>query len=290
VLVVILRVTQSPAEDFFLLAAELIVGLYVLALLLGFRLTGPYIIMISKMLANDVAKFLIIFFLLLWTFGTATYVMVDATYDPSFEGPGFNFPVFDMWWERIQLLGLSTLGQVSFDGFNQDARVSYAPISSLLYLAYIIVVTICLLNLLIAMMGNTMNAVAARANEEWHLAYAQIIMSIEGEMTPSDRANPAIKYWTNIDKERFLQIQGPYLLSYYNDNKEGDQSKDPVALNEKTLDANGDGIVSRNEMKSFMETSLLSNFADTQKRLIREALQESRLSAAEARDRLGPQS
>jgi len=294
VLVVILRCAQSSAEDFFLMLAILICGFYMLALLLGFRLTGPYIIMISKMLANDVAKFLIIFGFILWSYSTACYVMVDASVDSSMNqlgiGTGPEPAPFEAWWVRVQFLGLSTMGQVSFDAFNNQVHQDYTPISSLLYLGYLISVTICLLNLLIAMMGNTMNAVADRANEEWHLAYAQIIMSIEAEMTPKDRADESIKYWTNIGSERFLQIQGPYLLSYYNDNKEADVAK-ATGLNENVLDANGDGVVSRAEMKTYMENTVLSGFAEQQRRIIREAILESRgAGALDPSSRLGPQS
>ena len=40
-----------------------------------------------------------------------------------------------------------------------------------------------------------------------HLERARIVFAIENEMTTEERNLPTNKYWTNIDDERYLQVE-----------------------------------------------------------------------------------
>lgn len=82
----------------------------------------------------------------------------------------------------------------------------YRSLSIFLLVSYIVVVSLCLLNLLIAMMGDTYSKVSEDAENQWHLERARVIMAIENEMTTEERKNPRNKYFVEIAGERYLQI------------------------------------------------------------------------------------
>ena len=92
-----------------------------------------------------------------------------------------------------------------------------------LMITFIVVVSILLLNLLIAMMGDTYaryasffylgvwllnvaRSISQEADKRWHLEWARIIFSVENEMGEYERLHPENKYWTNIDGKRYLQV------------------------------------------------------------------------------------
>lgn len=113
------------------------------------------------------------------------------------------------------------LGDFDLDSYTET---SYKYISVSLLIFYIIVVTILLLNLLIAMMGDTYGNVIEGATQIWqrrcfdrlkfsfgyffrHLERARIVFAIENEMSTEERNFPTNKYWTNVDDERYLQVE-----------------------------------------------------------------------------------
>jgi hypothetical protein len=55
-------------------------------------------------------------------------------------------------------------------------------------------------------MGDTYGHVNDRATQSWWLERARIIFAIEHEMGDDERGKPANKYWTTIDRKRFLQV------------------------------------------------------------------------------------
>lgn len=91
-------------------------------------------------------------------------------------------------------------------GSQGELETKYRSLSVFLLVGYIVVVSICLLNLLIAMMGDTYTKVSTNAENKWRLERARVIMSIENEMTMADRQHPRNKYFVQIGLERFIHI------------------------------------------------------------------------------------
>jgi len=195
--------------NFFVSVALLFAWGYTLALLMGFELTGPFVIMIYKMIMSDIARFLIIYLVILVGYSTAFFAIAN----PVEVGSVWN----KMFYDHVYNLFTVLLGNTDFVGFNAtiDVSSSYVGFSSLLLLTYIIIITILLLNMLIAMMGDTFNTVKEQSHEEWHLAYAQIIFSIESERpdsfwtdkNPDGNMKNFEPYWTVISAKRYLQVQ-----------------------------------------------------------------------------------
>ncbi len=98
------------------------------------------------------------------------------------------------------------------------------PLASVtLLIFYVVVVTILLLNLLIAMMGDTYADVKKSAKKLWfvfllmcvcvsnsifrHLERARIALDVENGMATSERKLAVNKYWVDVQGERYLQVE-----------------------------------------------------------------------------------
>jgi len=273
---------------FFVALACAVSWIYTLSLLLGFNLTGPFVIMIYKMLSSDVARFIIIYLIILVGYSVAIFALED----PVPWGTEFR----DIFYGRVYPLMMTMLGGVDFDNFplntmaifpdppvGTPVRSNYIPFSTLLYLSYVILITILLLNLLIAMMGNTFGAVKERSREEWHMAYAQIIFSLESELPESfwNDKDAFVPYWVTIDNKRFLQVDEDNSEAYIAGIAQRVKESEEEVV--KLFDVNGDGVVSREEMQLGLE------------KLAQSGLELGRQDSREQKhvvsaDQLGPQS
>jgi len=231
------------ASGFFIAVAVLFGWGYTLSLLLGFKLTGPFVIMVYKMIVTDVARYITIYLVILIGYSAAFYAIAN----PKEWGKGEWNGIF---YEQAYVLFLSMLGGVDFESINAVTRDEYTWLSSILLLTYVIVITILLLNLLIAMMGDTFGEIKERAEEEWHMAYAQIIFSIESELGDDYFKPEKVKfepYWTMIGGKRFLQVQ-EVSETWYTDMAKNDSGETVEELLKK-FDVNSDGVISFEEFQ-----------------------------------------
>ena len=128
--VLLLSLAGSHRVRMVLGLASMVGWSYMFFFLLAFRMTGPMSVMIWSMLTSDVFRFLTVFAVFLLAFAQSFYVL--------FDGDGFAGFV-----TSVQRCFLCMLGDFDFDDY------SHSPFS---LLTYVVVVTILLLNLLIAMM------------------------------------------------------------------------------------------------------------------------------------------
>ncbi|CAF4952987.1 unnamed protein product, partial [Rotaria sp. Silwood1] len=142
-----LRLFDMQHETVILAVTSLLGWSYMFFFTMPFRFTGPFVIMIYKMLFNDVLRF---------------YYYT--------KGP-------------------------------------YPLAGALLLILYVVVISILLLNLLIAMMGDTYTDVKKRAKKLWHLERARIALNIESRMSTSKRQLNINKYWVDVQGERYLQVE-----------------------------------------------------------------------------------
>lgn len=190
---------KSPFERLFLGAASFIGYAYLFFFLLAWKMTGPMVIMVYEMLNKDVLRFCVVYSVFLIGFSQAFFVLND-----NYGTQGF--------FDSINMCFEATLGDFNFGDSHGKKETYYRSLSIFLLVGYIVVVSICLLNLLIAMMGDTYSQVNEDAENTWQLERARIIMAIENEMTTAERKNPRNKYFVEISGDRYLQI-------YANDEK-----------------------------------------------------------------------
>ncbi|CAF1171543.1 unnamed protein product [Rotaria sp. Silwood1] len=187
----IFRLLNINAELPALAIASLLGWGYMLFFVMAFRLTGPFVVMIYEMLLNDVLRFCIIYVVFLVGFSQTFFIL-------------FNYNGFLGFVISVKQCFLGMLGDFDLDAYTST---EYAYINVLILIFYIIVVTILLLNLLVAMMGDTYGNIIEDATQVWHLERARIVFAIENEMDTEQRILPINKYWTNIDGERYLQVE-----------------------------------------------------------------------------------
>jgi len=187
----ILRWFDLSAQTAVLALASIAGWGYMLFFVMAFRLTGPFIVMIYQMLFNDVLRFCIIYMVFLAGFSQAFFVL-------------FNFNGFSGFLLSLKQSFVGMLGDFDIDAYTET---SFQYVSVSLLIIYVVVVTILLLNLLIAMMGDTYGNVIEGATQIWHLERARIVYAIENEMSTEDRNLDKNKYWTNVDGQRYLQVE-----------------------------------------------------------------------------------
>jgi len=196
------------------------------------------------MITTDVARFLTIYLLILFGFSTSFFAL-----SPQPEYSDWGLHELKLMGARIFEMFMCMLGDIDFEGHAASLAPNFAIWGCILLLVHVLIVTILLLNMLIAMMGDTFHDVKERASFEWHMAYAQIIMSVESEVghdfwKDESQYEP---YWTIVDGNRYLQVQE------VNPKWFEDQEK-AVALMDKfqAFDVNKDGIVSTEEFETGM--------------------------------------
>lgn len=74
----ILRLCQVEMEAILLAVASLIGWTYMLFFTMPFRFTGPFVIMIYKMLFNDVLRFCIIYVIFLAGFSQSFFILFNS--------------------------------------------------------------------------------------------------------------------------------------------------------------------------------------------------------------------
>lgn len=250
-------------EAIFMTTAVIAAYLYVTVLLLCFELTGRFIVMMAKMLKNDVARFLVILLVLLFGFATTfislnssmtQVVSTDGVEAQALESPG---PFF---WERLVVLLMVILGDIDFAAMSgeltEDWGLFFPVVSYCIGMLYVVMITIMLLNLLIAMMGDTYGEVKESTNKEFIYYKAQSILSLEAEMSAADwkKVKP---YWIVENNKAFLQNQ--FKNSQY---LSGEEETEELML--ENYDIDGDKKLSLEELAQWK--------ADTEKEMMNKIL------------------
>lgn len=166
----ILRVLNCEAETAVLAFASIFGWGYMLFFVMAFRLTGPFVVMIYQMLINDVLRFCIIYVVFLIGFSQTFFVLFNYN-GKSETKKTLSFFIlflfcsgFSGFLVSVKQSFLGMLGDFDLDAYI-DTEFCYINVSFLIF--YIIVVTILLLNLLVAMMGDTYGNIIEDATQVW---------------------------------------------------------------------------------------------------------------------------
>lgn len=148
---------------------------------------GPLLKMVMQMLANDVAQWLVLY---LCFFSAFQALLLGIMAGIRGENAFLNHTKLDSQYEVLELLFRHTIGPSTADvGWGDDEVPSnhyeylFASFLGLSILVWIVLGSLVLLNLLIAMMGNTYAQLYQRAESEWRYAFWQLVLFQEA--TPS---------------------------------------------------------------------------------------------------------
>jgi hypothetical protein len=161
---------------------------YVVFFLLGFRLTGPFLVIVGRMACVDLVRFFLLFSVFLFGFTQAFFILFEEEGSAAFI-------------ERIRRCFMVILGELDADEYTKHW------LGIFLFSVYVIIVVILLLNLLIAEMGDTYSKGIDEADRSWLLERARIIFSIEHEMSSEERQSEENRYWVTINGLRYIQVE-----------------------------------------------------------------------------------
>ncbi|TYZ64527.1 hypothetical protein PybrP1_010395 [[Pythium] brassicae (nom. inval.)] len=151
-------------EDAFAAVALVFSWFYLFFFLLGFRSTGPFVIMILNMIANDIVRFIYVYVAVLVGFAQALYLVQDGRAGA------------DRLLYRLRVLVIAGFtGEVNYDDNYTSGRMN--TFTQVLMLAYVILVMILLVNLLIAI------EILQESEQRWVAERANIMATIENQCT-----------------------------------------------------------------------------------------------------------
>ncbi|XP_037301542.1 uncharacterized protein LOC115448425, partial [Manduca sexta] len=140
------------------------------------KLTGPFVTMIYSMITGDMFTFGIIYCIVLFGFSQSFYFLYRGF--PNVQSTLYSsYP--STWMALFQI----TLGDYSYTDLGQT---TYPNLSKTVFTVFMIFVPILLLNMLIAMMGNTYAHVIEQSEKEWVKQWAKIVVSLERSVAQED--------------------------------------------------------------------------------------------------------
>ncbi|XP_046831751.1 uncharacterized protein LOC124429910 [Vespa crabro] len=148
------------------------------------RLTGPFVTMIYSMITGDMLTFGIIYAVVLFGFSQSFYFLYKGF-------PGVKSSLYHSYHSTWMALLQITLGDYNYTDLSYT---TYPNLSKTVFAIFMVLVPILLLNMLIAMMGNTYAHVIEQSEKEWVKQWAKIVVSLERAVSQDDAKNYLQEY------------------------------------------------------------------------------------------------
>ncbi|XP_050404543.2 transient receptor potential cation channel subfamily A member 1 [Patella vulgata] len=185
----ILYLSSSVYQNYFLSVSLAVGWLYTIVFTRGFKLIHYFWRMIQNMIIKDVAKFLFVYLFVLLAFSFAFHVMFQVSDDIVLS---FSNPLHTMFLVFNMMLGMDEIFTDEFET-NMNA-VGYTTVfTKVIYLFYMVLGTIVLLNLLIAMMNDSYSATLTKQKLQWRIESVQLGVNIEKMLPIASRLFSRIK-------------------------------------------------------------------------------------------------
>ncbi|XP_032523722.2 uncharacterized protein LOC116775040 isoform X1 [Danaus plexippus] len=140
------------------------------------KLTGPFVTMIYSMITGDMFTFGIIYCIVLFGFSQSFYFLYKGF-------PNVHSTLYSSYPSTWMALFQITLGDYSYTDLG---LTMYPNLSKTVFTVFMVFVPILLLNMLIAMMGNTYAHVIEQSEKEWVKQWAKIVVSLERSVSQED--------------------------------------------------------------------------------------------------------
>ncbi|XP_072935442.1 transient receptor potential cation channel subfamily V member 5-like [Epargyreus clarus] len=184
----------EEAEDHLAVIIMLTTAPYFLFFCRGFKTVGPFVVMIYRMVMGDLLRFVCIYLVFVMGFSQAYYIIFLSFDDPGtpdgVDDAGSNPMPSPM--ESVMAMFLMSLTSFS-DYYAAFENTRHETEAKLLFVIYMIIVAILLVNMLIAMMGNTYQKIAETRNE-WQRQWARIVLVVERGVPPAQRLKQLLAY------------------------------------------------------------------------------------------------
>ncbi|XP_074036359.1 transient receptor potential cation channel subfamily V iav [Leptinotarsa decemlineata] len=140
------------------------------------RLTGPFVTMIYSMITGDMLTFGIIYTIVLFGFSQSFFFLYKGY-------AGVNSTLYHSYPSTWMALFQITLGNYDYQ---ELGSTTYPAVAKSVFAIFMVFVPILLLNMLIAMMGNTYAHVIEQSEKEWMKQWAKIVITLERAIPQSD--------------------------------------------------------------------------------------------------------
>ncbi|XP_076174002.1 transient receptor potential cation channel subfamily V member nanchung [Ptiloglossa arizonensis] len=191
----ILRLScADQVEDMLAVVVMLTTAPYFLFFCRGFKTVGPFVVMIYRMIMGDLLRFVSIYSVFVMGFSQAYYIIFL-----SFDNPNTPEGVDDsisnpMPSPMESVMAMFLMSMTNFgDYYGAFERTQHEMEAKLLFVLYMAIVAILLVNMLIAMMGNTYQKIAETRNE-WQRQWARIVLVVERGVSPKERLKKLMDY------------------------------------------------------------------------------------------------
>eukprot|EP01062_Namystynia_karyoxenos_P008838 TRINITY_DN13116_c0_g1_i1.p1 TRINITY_DN13116_c0_g1~~TRINITY_DN13116_c0_g1_i1.p1 ORF type:complete len:1288 (+),score=385.27 TRINITY_DN13116_c0_g1_i1:66-3929(+) len=175
--------------------AALLLWARVLYFFLGFESTGPFVIMIWRMVGSDLKRFSLLFGTFVLGYSQAYYILQDPRTPLLFARRLYS--------SFVALLGSGEMQ--SAEAEHGEVTMLYPLLSAVLSTVYALLVTVLLVNLLIAMMSSTYSDIHEESDKLWNLEWARIIHSMEcTDHARGQGCAPGARYWLEKKGRRFF--------------------------------------------------------------------------------------
>ncbi|XP_053598013.1 transient receptor potential cation channel subfamily V member 5 isoform X2 [Microplitis demolitor] len=185
---------EDKVEDILAVAVMLTTAPYFLFFCRGFKTVGPFVVMIYRMIMGDLLRFVSIYLVFVMGFSQAYYIIYLSFDDPQ-TPEGVDDTVSNPMpspMESIMAMFLISLSNFG-DYYGTFERTAYELEAKCLFVVYMAIVAILLVNMLIAMMGNTYQKIAETRNE-WQRQWARIVLVVERGVSPAERLKKLMDY------------------------------------------------------------------------------------------------
>ncbi|KAI6224434.1 Inactive [Aphelenchoides fujianensis] len=151
------------------------------------KLTGPFVQMIYSMIAvfYFVGK------------DMAAKQALPKNNNDKCHIEGYNIYTYSSFLETFVTLFRASMGGYDYEEF---ACTNYEPLTKTLFVLYMFVMPIMMINILIAMMGNTYTTVITQAEKAWRQQYAKILMVLERSVNKEKLAMCQLEYSIKLNE------------------------------------------------------------------------------------------
>ncbi|XP_046357539.2 uncharacterized protein LOC124135909 isoform X2 [Haliotis rufescens] len=160
----------------YILAPALLIGWFMtITYTRGFRPIHYFWRMIQNMIIRDVMKFIFIYCFVLLGFSFALHVLFQASAQVIESYPN---PLYTMFLTFNLMLGMADLFDASFET-NMVLAGRHTVYAKVIFVVYMVLAAIVLLNLLIAMMNTSYSAILQRQTLSWRIESVQLGVDLE---------------------------------------------------------------------------------------------------------------
>ncbi|XP_019698427.1 transient receptor potential cation channel subfamily V member 5 [Harpegnathos saltator] len=184
----------DEVEDMLAVVVMLTTAPYFLFFCRGFKTVGPFVVMIYRMIMGDLLRFVSIYLVFVMGFSQAYYI-IFLSFDNPNTPEGVDDSVSNPMPSPMEsIMAMFLMSMTNFgDYYGAFERTEHESEAKLLFVLYMAIVAILLVNMLIAMMGNTYQKIAETRNE-WQRQWARIVLVVERGVSPAERLKKLMDY------------------------------------------------------------------------------------------------